>query len=168
MPAAAWGGRMEDRNSAFAHLLFSSGLRLTKAASLLTLEVPQSEMGGRRCHSGRLAPVVTKSKRALTIVALAAEAGVPRNALTQRHTDLRNLFYNEVRALGWTPDSERRLRQETTRLKRLREEDRKAIQQLKTDNETLVGALHVTQLQNEELRRRLAESGGIVHAIGRK
>lgn len=44
VPAAVWGGRMKDRNSAFADLLFSSGLRLTEAASLLTLEVPQSEM----------------------------------------------------------------------------------------------------------------------------
>ncbi|WP_240508882.1 hypothetical protein [Streptomyces agglomeratus] len=30
------------------------------------------------------------SNGALTIVALALEAGVPRNALTQRHTDLKN------------------------------------------------------------------------------
>lgn len=105
------------------------------------------------------------SNGALTIVALATEAGVPRNALTQRHLDLKNLFYEQVRARGGTPDSERRLRRETVRLKRLREEDRKVIQQLKTDNEALVGALHLAQLQNEELRRRLAESGGMVHAI---
>ncbi|MBT2551893.1 hypothetical protein [Arthrobacter sp. ISL-5] len=44
------------------------------------------------------------SNGALTIVALAAEAGVPRNALTQRHVDLKNLFYEKVRALGATPD----------------------------------------------------------------
>jgi hypothetical protein len=46
----------------------------------------------------------------LTIVALAVEAGVPRNALTQRHTDLKNEFYDKVRARGGTPDSEQRLR----------------------------------------------------------
>jgi uncharacterized membrane protein YheB (UPF0754 family) len=107
------------------------------------------------------------SNGALTVVALATEAEVPRNALTQRHLDLKNLFYEKVRARGGTPDSERRLRQETTRLKRLREEDRKVIQQLKAENQTLVGALHLAQLQNEELRRRLAESGGMIHAIGR-
>jgi hypothetical protein len=33
-----------------------------------------------------------RSNGALTIVALALEAGVPRNALTQRHTDLKNDF----------------------------------------------------------------------------
>lgn len=101
------------------------------------------------------------SNGALTIVALAAEAGVPRNALTQRHVDLKNLFYEKVTVLGGTPDSERRLRRETARLKRLREDDRKVIQQLKADNAALVGALHLSQLQNEELRRRLAEPGGM-------
>jgi hypothetical protein len=106
-------------------------------------------LGGRPEHSNG----------ALTIVALAAEAEVPRNALTQRHVDLKNLFYEKVRARGGTPDSERRLRRETTRLKRLREDDREVIQQLKADNEALVGALHLSQLQNEELQRRLAEHG---------
>ena len=105
------------------------------------------------------------SNGALTIVALATEAGVPRNALTQRHLDLKNHFYEKVKALGGTPDSERRLRRETARLKRLREGDRKVIQQLTADNEALVGALHLAQLQNEEFRRRLAESGGVVRSI---
>lgn len=113
-------------------------------------------LGGRPEHSNG----------ALTIVALAAEAGVPRNALTQRHVDLKNLFYEKVRARGGTPDSERRLRRETTRLNRLREDDREVIQQLKADNEALVGALHLSQFQNEQLRRRLAEPGGVVHGIG--
>lgn len=106
------------------------------------------------------------SNGALTIVALALEAEVPRNALTQRHLDLKNLFYEKVRASGRTPDSERRLRHETARLKRLREDDKEAIRKLKVDNEALIGALHLAQLQNEELRRRLAEPGSIVHAIG--
>lgn len=63
------------------------------------------------------------------------------------------------RALGGTPDSERRLPRETDRLKRLREDDKKVIQQLKTDDEALIGALHLVQLQNEHLRWRRAESG---------
>lgn len=107
-----------------------------------------------------------RSNGALTVVALAAEAGVPRNALTQRHVDLKNLFYEKVRELGRTPDCELRLRRETARLKRLREDDRRVIQQLRADSEALIGALHLAQLQNEELRRRLTESGGKIHAIG--
>jgi hypothetical protein len=47
-----------------------------------------------------------RSNGALTIVALAQEAGAPRNALAQRHLDLKNDFYAEVRARGQIPDSE--------------------------------------------------------------
>ncbi|QFQ95728.1 hypothetical protein F9278_15250 [Streptomyces phaeolivaceus] len=108
------------------------------------------------------------SSGALTIVALAVEAGVPRNALTQRHLDLKNLFYQKVRALGGTPDSEQRLRREVARLKRLRKDDAEEIRQLKADNEALVGALHLAQLENEELRQQLAEAGGKVHVIARR
>ena len=39
-----------------------------------------------------LAGTPERSNGALTIVALAQEADVPRNALTQRHTDLKNEF----------------------------------------------------------------------------
>ena len=52
------------------------------------------------------------SNGTLTIIALALEAQVSRNALTQRHTDLKVEFYEQVRARGGTPDSERRLRQQ--------------------------------------------------------
>ncbi|WP_226966648.1 site-specific integrase [Streptomyces phaeolivaceus] len=66
VPDAAWAGRLADRNSAFANLLFSSGVRLTEGASLLTLEIPNLTMDERRYYASRLAPVVTKSKRART------------------------------------------------------------------------------------------------------
>ncbi|WP_183091588.1 hypothetical protein [Streptomyces radicis] len=44
-----------------------------------------------------LAGAPEHSNGALTIVALAQEAQLPRNALTQRHVDLRNEFYDKVR-----------------------------------------------------------------------
>jgi hypothetical protein len=56
------------------------------------------------------------SSGALTIVALAEEAGVSRNALTQRHLDLKNDFYAQVRARGHMPDSEVRLRKQIVKL----------------------------------------------------
>ena len=37
---------------------------------------------------------------------------MPRNALTQRHTDLRNAFYERVKERGGTPDVEVRLREQ--------------------------------------------------------
>jgi hypothetical protein len=48
---------------------------------------------------------------------------------------------------GGTPGSERRLRRETARLKRLREDDRDGNQQLKADNDALGGAFHLAQLK---------------------
>ncbi|MFS0696695.1 hypothetical protein [Streptomyces nitrosporeus] len=83
-----------------------------------------------------------RSNGALTIVALAVEAGVPRNALTQRHTDLKNEFYDKVRDRGGTPDSKQRLRKQVRRLKELRAADAEEIAQLRADVEALVGALH--------------------------
>ena len=114
-----------------------------------------------------LARTPEKSDGALTVVALAAEAGVPRNALTQRHIDLKELFYEKVRALGGTPEAEQRPRRENARLKRLRQDDRELIRRLKADNEAIVRALHLAQLQNEELRQHQAASHAM-RAIGPK
>lgn len=105
------------------------------------------------------------SNGALTIVALAIEAGIPRNALTQRHTDLKNEFYDKVRARGGIPDSEQRLRKEVRRLKELRAADAEEISQLKTDIEALVGALHQATAENHLLRQRLAERPAVLRAL---
>ncbi|WP_331760982.1 hypothetical protein [Streptomyces anulatus] len=98
-----------------------------------------------------------RSNGALTIVALAMEADVPRNALTQRHLDLKNEFYEKVRARGEMPDSEKRLRRQLVKAKELRAEALKEIDRLKADNEALVGALHQVVMENRQLRLQLAE-----------
>lgn len=98
------------------------------------------------------------SNGSLTIVALAAEAQVPRNALTQRHTDLKNDFYNRIRLRGQMPDSERRLRHQVRRLKELRVTDAEEIARLKTDVEALVGALHQSMTENQMLRQKRSEA----------
>ncbi|WP_328544025.1 hypothetical protein [Streptomyces europaeiscabiei] len=54
-----------------------------------------------------LADAPEHSSGALTIVALSQEAQVPRNALTQRHLDLKNEFYDKVRARGAMPETAR-------------------------------------------------------------
>lgn len=76
LPTPGWAGRMEDRNVAFAELLFSSGMRLTEAGSLLTIEIPRSALQSRRYYSGRLAKEVTKSKKARTYYAAAPVVGL--------------------------------------------------------------------------------------------
>jgi uncharacterized tellurite resistance protein B-like protein len=51
-----------------------------------------------------------RSNGALTVVCLATEASVKRHLLTHRHVDLREEFYARVKAQGWVPDSEVKLR----------------------------------------------------------
>ncbi|MGA5191453.1 hypothetical protein ACPCSL_33535 [Streptomyces griseoincarnatus] len=65
-----------------------------------------------------LAGQPTCSNGSLTVVALAAEAGVHRMALQKRHADLKEEFYARVRSeTHQTPEVERRLRKEVVRLK---------------------------------------------------
>lgn len=65
-----------------------------------------------------LAGTAQRSNGALTIVALAQEADVPRNALTQRHLDLKNEFYERVAQKGAIPDVEAHLRATIIKLKK--------------------------------------------------
>ncbi|MEU5239714.1 integrase [Streptomyces lydicus] len=75
LPSPQWRGRLETRNVAFANLLFSSGMRLTEGASLLTFEVPRLRLNGGRYYTGRLARQVAKSKRARTFYVAAPVVG---------------------------------------------------------------------------------------------
>jgi site-specific recombinase XerD len=75
VPSPSWRGRLEDRNTSFAEVLMSSGMRLTEAASLLTFEMPRTELGSGRYYTGRLARTVTKSKRARTFYVAAPVVG---------------------------------------------------------------------------------------------
>jgi hypothetical protein len=82
-----------------------------------------------------LAGAPLRSDGALTIVALAAEAGIKRHILTHRHTDLKDEFYARVRAQNRIPDSEKRLRDELEatrrRLADLRQQSRQQQQRSK-------------------------------------
>ncbi|MBW1603538.1 hypothetical protein JJV70_15780 [Streptomyces sp. JJ66] len=112
-----------------------------------------------------LGGIPQRSNGALTIVALAMEADVPRNALTQRHLDLKNEFYEKVRTRGEMPDSEKRLRRQLVRAKELRAEALKEIDRLKADNEALVGALHQVVMENRQLRLQLTEQPGSLRVL---
>ncbi|WP_125261833.1 hypothetical protein [Streptomyces alboflavus] len=95
------------------------------------------------------------STGALTIVALAQEAQVPRNALTQRHPDLRNGFYDKVRQRGQVPDAEKRLRKQIVKLKELRAADAEELAQLREDVAGLVRTVNQLTLENHQLRTEL-------------
>ncbi|MFD6421395.1 hypothetical protein [Streptomyces sp. NPDC060198] len=60
----------------------------------------------------------TVSDGAMTVVALAAEAGVHRMAIQKRHADLKHEFYERVRIeTKQPPESEKRLRKTVSDLK---------------------------------------------------
>jgi chromosome segregation ATPase len=98
-----------------------------------------------------------RSNGALTIVALALEADVPRNALTQRHTDLKNEFYERIKERGATPDVEARLRSTVVKLKETITNKNKELDQLRADVPALVRTINQLTLENQQLREELAQ-----------
>lgn len=105
------------------------------------------------------------STGALTIVALAHEAGVPRNALTQRHLDLKNQFYEQVRERGQMPDSEARLRQQIVKLKELRARDAEELTKMRADVQGLVQVVNQLTLENHQLRDALSRPTAVIRAL---
>jgi TolA-binding protein len=91
------------------------------------------------------------SNGALTIVALALEAQVPRNALTQRHTDLKNEFYERVRERGGPSEVEARLRRQVAELKQTIANKNKELARLRADLPELVRIVNQLTLENQEL-----------------
>ncbi|MGW0793000.1 hypothetical protein ACWD04_33600 [Streptomyces sp. NPDC002911] len=83
-------------------------------------------------HTPEDASQGTASSGSLTVVALAAEAGVHRMALQKRHADLKNEFYERVRnETRQTPETEKRLRETVTRLKKTIANQRADLEELR-------------------------------------
>ncbi|MEU6497530.1 hypothetical protein ABZ890_45490 [Streptomyces sp. NPDC046984] len=100
-----------------------------------------------------LAGTATRSNGSLTIVALAAEAGVHRMALLKRHADLKNEFYERVRnETNQTPEAEKRLRETVSKLKKTISEQRKEIEELRAmaAGLTFANAVLVEQLRSRD------------------
>jgi septal ring factor EnvC (AmiA/AmiB activator) len=107
-----------------------------------------------------------RSNGALTVVALAIEACVPRNALTQRHTDLKNEFYQRLKERGTDNEDEAGLRATIARLRQAIAAKNKELAQLRTDVPALVRAVNQLTLENQQLRDD-AGRGGVVPFHGR-
>lgn len=99
-----------------------------------------------------LAGAPQRSNGALTIVALAVEAGVPRKALTQRHTDLKNEFSQSIRERGPDNEDEARLRATIARLRQTITAKNRELAHLRADVPALVRAVHQLTLENQQLR----------------
>ncbi|MFD3504711.1 hypothetical protein [Streptomyces sp. NPDC058678] len=99
-----------------------------------------------------LAGRATTSNGSLTVVALAAEAGVHRMALLRRHVDLKNEFYERVRTeTRQVPESERRLRETVTKLKETVANQKAEIKELRqlVTRLTLASAV-LTQIDDQQ------------------
>jgi hypothetical protein len=102
------------------------------------------------------------SNGALTIVALAQEAGVPRIALTQRHLDLKADFYARVRERTGGCEDESRLRQKISRLEATLAVKNEELAKLRADIPQLVRTINVLTLENRELREAQEQGGSTV------
>jgi seryl-tRNA synthetase len=103
-----------------------------------------------------------RSNGALTVVALAIEAGVPRNALTQRHTDLKNEFYQRIKEHGAGNEDEARLRATIATLRKTIASKNRELAQLRADVPALVRAVSQLTLENQQLRDMRSGTGGSV------
>ena len=95
-----------------------------------------------------------RSDGKLTIVSLAAEAGVKRHALTHKHTDLKDLFDARVKAQHSVTASEAALRDQNGELRRKLDDMRAERDEYKQAADALARALNVLTTDNDELRRR--------------
>lgn len=92
---------------------------------------------------------------ALTIVGLALEAGVPRNALTQRHPDLKNEFHARIAERGGASELETQLRATIAKLKKTIANKNTELRQLRRDVPALVRVVNQLTLENQQLREAL-------------
>jgi chromosome segregation ATPase len=108
------------------------------------------------------------SNGALTVVALAIEAGVPRNALTQRHTDLKGEFYQRIRDRGAGNEDEARLRATIAKLRQTIANKNTELARLRADVPALVRAVNTLTLELQETRAELAALGNITRLDSRR
>jgi hypothetical protein len=105
-----------------------------------------------------LAGTPLRSSGNLDIISLAEEAGLKRNKLTHKHTDLKDRFYAERRAREGMTDREAKLHDEIAQLKARIDELREERDNYRTANEVFARALHALTIENDNLRRNTSRS----------
>ena len=115
-----------------------------------------------------LAGTPERSDGALTVVALATEAGVPRNALTQRHTDLKDEFYQRIRERGADNGDEARLRATIAKLRQTIAGKNRELAQLRADVPALVRAVNQLTLELQQARDETAALGNVTRLDSRR
>ncbi|ABG95008.1 conserved hypothetical protein [Rhodococcus jostii RHA1] len=94
-----------------------------------------------------------RSSGKLDIVTLAQEAGVKRNKLTHKHTDLKDLFYAQRRTRDGVPDNEAKLREQIVTLEKANQSLREDRDRYRLTSEMFARALHVLTIENDNFRR---------------
>jgi hypothetical protein len=97
-----------------------------------------------------------RSDGKLTIVSLAAEAGVKRHVLTHKHTDLKDLFYARIKAQQSVPAGEIALRGQNDELRRKLDDMRAERDEYKQAADALARVLNVLTAENDKLRRQIS------------
>ncbi len=87
-----------------------------------------------------------RSDGKLTVLSLAAEAGVKRHVLTHKHTDLKDRFYAQIKAQHAVPASEVTLREQNADLRRKLDDMRTQRDEYKEAADALARALNVLSL----------------------
>ncbi len=105
----------------------------------------------------------TVSNGSLTVTALAVEAGVHRMALMKRHADLKNEFYERVRAeTPQVPEVEKRLRETVTKLRQTIANQKAEIEELRQQVTFLTLASAVLTLQQDPSRAPKSEFDNVL------
>jgi chromosome segregation ATPase len=115
-----------------------------------------------------LAGTPERSDGALTVVALATEAGVPRNALTQRHTDLKDEFCQRIRDRRAGNGDEARLRATIAKLRQTIAGKNRELAQLRADVPALVRAVNQLTLELQRARAEIAALGNVTRLDSRR
>jgi chromosome segregation ATPase len=103
------------------------------------------------------------SDGALTVVALAAEAGVHRMVLLKRHADLKNEFYQRVRTQTQQPtDEEIQLRKTIATLRQTIAGQREEIRDLRHQVTQLTLAAAVLTQNQADTQAAVSTSGNVV------
>ena len=130
----------------------------------------QDERARIRAAADRLlAGQPAASDGALTITALAAEAGVHRMALMKRHADLKNEFQERVRTqTQQVTDEEKRLRQTAAKLRQTITAQREEIRSLRHQLTQLTLAAAVLTQAQAETRTATAAADNVTRLDNRR
>ncbi len=102
-----------------------------------------------------------RSDGKLTVKSLAVEAGLKRWYLTHRHTDLRDEFYDRVRAQGTTPAAMTTLYEEIAVLKQAHKQARAELREAIAEKEIHACETRVLAQENAQLKEQATGQGPV-------